>query len=233
MAREDFAHRLVALEEEIAAFGARAEAAARNAGAPAGGDAMTALYVAEARAHARALVRVARLEAAAALAPSKDDLAPWTNARVGDDRRRGQGKEEEEEADPERGATVEASTPAAATAVENARRWRPSRRRRSERATTTGSSSHPPPSDRRPRRTPSRRRRRRRRRGAVGTGAPADHPALADAPNGRENGVPSPDQPAQAPPLCRRRSSVRELGVSTGGRGAPGRTLARPPTRRE
>ena len=81
VAREDFAHRLVALEEEIAAFGARAEAAARNAGAAAGGDAMTALYVAEARAHARALVRVARLEAAAALAPSKDDLAPWTNAR--------------------------------------------------------------------------------------------------------------------------------------------------------
>ena len=68
VAREDFAHRLVALEEEIAAFGARAEAAARNAGtAPAGGDAMTALYVAEARAHARAL-GVARLEATAALA---------------------------------------------------------------------------------------------------------------------------------------------------------------------
>ena len=35
VAREEFAHRLVALEEEIAAFGARAEAAARNAG---GGD---------------------------------------------------------------------------------------------------------------------------------------------------------------------------------------------------
>ena len=35
--------------------------------------------------------------------------------------------------------------------------------------------------------------------GAVGTGyAPPTTPALADAPNGRENGVPSPDQPAQA-----------------------------------
>jgi hypothetical protein len=60
--RETIAHRLVALEEEVAAFGARAETAATIGGE----DAMTALYVAEARAHARALVRVARLEASIA-----------------------------------------------------------------------------------------------------------------------------------------------------------------------
>ena len=46
----------------MAAFGARAETAATIGGE----DAMTALYVAEARAHARALVRVARLEASIA-----------------------------------------------------------------------------------------------------------------------------------------------------------------------
>ena len=202
VAREDFAHRLVALEEEIAAFGARAEAAARNAGAAAGGDAMTALYVAEARAHARALVRVARLEAAAALAPSKDDLAETTNAGEETIAAEGKGKDGEE-ADPEEGATVEASTPAVtATAVERtSRRWRPSRRLRSERATTTGSSS--PPAKRPATETDAVKKAAAAAAaaaaGAVGTGyAPPTTPALADAPNGRETGVPSPDQPAQA-----------------------------------
>ena len=200
VAREDFAHRLVALEEEIAAFGARAEAAARNAGA-AGGDAMTALYVAEARAHARALVRVARLEAAAALAPSKDDLAETTNAGEETIAAEGKGKDGEE-ADPEQGATIEASTPAAATAVENVASLAAVAEAEKRARDDDGFFEPPPPSDRRPRRTPSRRRRRRRRRrraGAVGTGyAPPTTPALADAPNGRETGVPSPDQPAQA-----------------------------------
>ena len=59
------AARLVALEEEVAAFGARASsAAAFSVGGSSRAEVMTALYVAEARAHARALARVARLEAA-------------------------------------------------------------------------------------------------------------------------------------------------------------------------
>ncbi len=205
VAREDFAHRLVALEEEIAAFGARAEAAARNAGA-AGGDAMTALYVAEARAHARALVRVARLEAAAALAPLKDDLAE-TNAReetIAAERRK------EEEADPEEGGTIEASTPAA-TAVENVASLA-AVAEAEKRARDDDGFFEPPPAKRDgffeppPAKRPAtdtnavkKAAAKAAAAGAVGTGyAPPTTPALADAPNGRETGVPSPDQPAQA-----------------------------------
>ena len=202
VAREDFAHRLVALEEEIAAFGARAEAAARNAGtAPAGGDAMTALYVAEARAHARALVRVARLEAAAALAPSKDDLAETTNAGEETIAAEGKGKDGEE-ADPEEGATVEASTPAAATAVENVASLA-AVAEAEKRARDDDGFFEPPPAKRPATETDAVKKAAAAAAaaaaGAVGTGyAPPTTPALADAPNGRETGVPSPDQPAQA-----------------------------------
>ena len=200
VAREDFAHRLVALEEEIAAFGARAEAAARNAGA-AGGDAMTALYVAEARAHARALVRVARLEAAAALAPSKDDLAETTNAGEETIAAEGKGKDGEE-ADPEEGATVEASTPAAATAVENVASLA-AVAEAEKRARDDDGFFEPPPAKRPATETDAVKKAAAAAAaaaaGAVGTGyAPPTTPALADAPNGRETGVPSPDQPAQA-----------------------------------
>ena len=84
---------------------------------------MTALYVAEARAHARALVRVARLEATAALASSKGENAEENASREETIARA------KEEAGPEEGAALEASpgepdggdpeSPAASPAVEN------------------------------------------------------------------------------------------------------------------
>ena len=210
VAREDFAHRLVALEGEIAAFGARAEAAARNAGtAPAGGDAMTALYVAEARAHARALVRVARLEATAALASSKGENAEENASREETIARA------KEEAGPEEGAALEASpgepdggdpeSPAASPAVENvaslAAAAEAEKRARDDDA---GFFEPPPPAKRRATETDAVKAATKAAAaaaaaGAVGTGyAPPTTPALADnGVNGRD-GVLSPDQPAQA-----------------------------------
>ena len=200
----------MALEEEIAAFGARAEAAARNAGtAPAGGDAMTALYVAEARAHARALVRVARLEATAALASSKGENAEENASREETIARA------KEEAGPEEGAALEASpgepdggdpeSPAASPAVENvaslAAAAEAEKRARDDDA---GFFEPPPPAKRRATETDAVKAATKAAAaaaaaGAVGTGyAPPTTPALADnGVNGRD-GVLSPDQPAQA-----------------------------------
>ena len=64
------AGRVVALEEEVAAFGARVTAAVEVvvSGATHTEATVAALYFAEAQAHARALTRLARLEAAAATA---------------------------------------------------------------------------------------------------------------------------------------------------------------------
>ena len=195
VAREEIAHRLVALEEEIAAFGARAEAAARNAGGgDAGGDAMTALYVAEARAHARALVRVARLEAAAA----RDDAAF---------------KSLEADAKGPEGASLEASpgaeadpaSPPATENVENVASLAAGEAvaRRSHRDETDAGFFEPPPPAKRRATEPDATATKAATRQAVGTAgtgyAPPTTPALnSDAPNGRDGGILSPDQPAHA-----------------------------------
>ena len=226
VAREDFAHRLVALEEEIAAFGARAEAAARNAGtAPAGGDAMTALYVAEARAHARALVRVARLEAAAALAPSKDDLAETTNAGEETIAAEGKGKDGEE-ADPEEGATVEASTPAAATAVENVASLA-AVAEAEKRARDDDGFFEPPP-----RQATGDRDGRRQEGGGGGGGGgggrcggdrlrPADHSGARGRAQRPRDWRPVAGPARAGAPLCRRGSSVSEGALRPAGEGRP------------
>ena len=161
---------------------------------------MTALYVAEARAHARALVRVARLEAAAALAPSKDDLASLKSLEARARAREGQGKGWRG-GRPGARATRHESTPGERRRWRTSRRWRPSRRLRSGRdATTPGfRAAAAPPSDRRPSG-------RRPRGGGDGGGGrcggdrlrPADHSALADAPQRPRRRVLSPDQPAHA-----------------------------------
>ena len=65
---EETATRAAALEEEVAAFGARVAAATDRPGGAGAEATLAALYLAEAQAHARALTRVARLEAAAARA---------------------------------------------------------------------------------------------------------------------------------------------------------------------
>ena len=81
------AARVVALEEEVAAFGARVAAAVRHSESetkPHTESTAAALYFAEAQAHARALTRLARLEAAAAKAGREEKLTVATDAMVVD-----------------------------------------------------------------------------------------------------------------------------------------------------
>ena len=181
VAREDFAHRLVALEEEIAAFGARAEAAARNAGA-AGGDAMTALYVAEARAHARALVRVARLEASIASGTRLDTkLEEGVHAE----------KAEATEMDAKAEETAEPASPSGVENVASEAAALSVQKRGRVSQTDDAGFFEPPPTKR-----PAVATRAGPGGQAGGPGyAPPTTPALADAPNGRgEGGILSPAQ---------------------------------------
>ena len=178
--RETIAHRLVALEEEVAAFGARAETAATIGGE----DAMTALYVAEARAHARALVRVARLEASIASGTRLDTkLEEGVHAEKAETTEMDAKEAEETAEEPASPSGVEnVASEAAALSVQ----------KRGRVSQTDDAGFFEPPPTKRPavatRAGPGGQ--------AGGPGyAPPTTPALADAPNGRgEGGILSPAQ---------------------------------------
>jgi hypothetical protein len=178
--RETIAHRLVALEEEVAAFGARAETAATIGGE----DAMTALYVAEARAHARALVRVARLEASIASGTRLDTkLEEGVHAEKAETTEMDAKEAEETVEEPASPSGVEnVASEAAALSVQ----------KRGRVSQTDDAGFFEPPPTKRPavatRAGPGGQ--------AGGPGyAPPTTPALADAPNGRgEGGILSPAQ---------------------------------------
>jgi len=107
----------------VAAFGARISAAAAAAGAGAGGgmEAMSALYVAEAQAHARALTRVARLEvsleAQQQLTAAAEDAAAAMNVAEESEESEEYGDEDEEEGE-EPDSPVAAIALTAAASVE-------------------------------------------------------------------------------------------------------------------
>ena len=176
--RETIAHRLVALEEEVAAFGARAETAATIGGE----DAMTALYVAEARAHARALVRVARLEASIASGTRLD-----TKLEEGVH----QEKAETTEMDAKAEETAEPASPSGVENVASEAAALSVQKRGRVSQTDDAGFFEPPPTKR-----PAVATRAGPGGQAGGPGyAPPTTPALADAPNGRgEGGILSPAQ---------------------------------------
>ena len=176
--RETIAHRLVALEEEVAAFGARAETAATIGGE----DAMTALYVAEARAHARALVRVARLEASIASGTRLD-----TKVEEGVH----QEKAETTEMDAKAEETAEPASPSGVENVASEAAALSVQKRGRVSQTDDAGFFEPPPTKR-----PAVATRTGPGGQAGGPGyAPPTTPALADAPNGRgEGGILSPAQ---------------------------------------
>ena len=178
MQRETIAHRLVALEEEVAAFGARAETAATIGGE----DAMTALYVAEARAHARALVRVARLEASIASGTRLD-----TKLEEGVH----QEKAETTEMDAKAEETAEPASPSGVENVASEAAALSVQKRGRVSQTDDAGFFEPPPTKR-----PAVATRAGPGGQAGGPGyAPPTTPALADAPNGRgEGGILSPAQ---------------------------------------
>ena len=176
--RETIAHRLVALEEEVAAFGARAETAATIGGE----DAMTALYVAEARAHARALVRVARLEASIASGTRLDTkLEEGVHAE----------KAETTEMDAKAEETAEPASPSGVENVASEAAALSVQKRGRVSQTDDAGFFEPPPTKR-----PAVATRAGPGGQAGGPGyAPPTTPALADAPNGRgEGGILSPAQ---------------------------------------
>ena len=110
------AARMVAMEEELAAFGARV-AAATTAATRGDAEAMAALYVAEASAHARALTRVARLEATSAEKGFAEKEVKANEANEAETARAEAGVAEEAVAAKAAKASESASEPASPSAV--------------------------------------------------------------------------------------------------------------------